>query len=433
MLRDELLEAIREIPAIDAHSHLARDRMTAPDAGALMFYHMLAYCLRSAGLPDEKLWPGKGGLHDRGRPMGEWFQYWPAIENTGFGWVLKSILRDLYEFEEPLRAESFPRLEAAFAAKTAAPDWARQVLAKANVVRVLSSASGVAPLREGEFDGGVRFTYEKAPTGGTSEFVPWKDRLARMGKHFGGEITTVERMREAVAKFYEPADWSDKHALVAWISSEADFRPADDATLDRLLGDAASGKAVEPEGLRLLEAAVIRAICRAIRGRTPTFQICYGVQFVTQEEKSLHPVARAAPEFASSMAHLIGEFPEIHFNMLNGFEADEPVWCAMAQGYRNFSLACFWWETFYPSVMHRALHRRLDMVPTPRLMAFFSDGYSVDYIYGRMSLVRRVLARVLAEKVEDGFYTRAQAVRIAREMLLETPRRIFLPDEAIEA
>ena len=433
MLRDDLLEAIREIPAIDVHSHLARDRMTAPDAGALMFYHMLLYCLRAAGVPDAKLWPGKGRMHGRGRPLAEWFQAWPAIENTAFAWVLKSILRDLYEFDEPVTAESYPRLEAAYAAKAGRPDWARQVLAKANVVRVLSSAHQVAPLREGEFDGGVRFTYESAPTGGTSEFVPWKDRLTGMARHFGREITTAERLREAVAAFYAPVDWSDKHALVAWISSEADFRPVDDATIDQLLGDAAAGKAIEPEGLRLLEAAVVRAICRAIRGRAPAFQICYGVQFVTREENSLHPVARAAPEFASSLAHLVGEFPDIHFNMLNGFEADEPVWCAMAQGYRNFSLACFWWETFYPSVMHRALDRRLDMVPTPRLMAFFSDGYSVDYIYGRMSLVRRVLARVLAEKVEDGWYTKAHALGIAREILLETPRRIFLPDEAIDA
>jgi hypothetical protein len=365
--------------------------------------------------------------------MDEWFRGWPAIENTGFAWVLKSILRDLYGFEEPLSRESFGRLEAAFAAKTAQPDWPRQVLAKGRVVRVLTSQFEQPALAPGQFDGGVRFTFERAPTGGTSEFWPWRDRLTNWGRRCGREISSAARLREAVAAFYEPVDWSDKHALVAWISSEADFRPVDDATIDRLLADALAGKALELDGARLLEAAIVRAMCHAVRGKTRVFQICYGVQFVTREPQSVHPIARAAPEFASSLAHLLGEFPDLHFNLLNGYEIDEPILCSLTQGYKNVSLACFWWQTFYPSIMYSALHRRLDMVPAARLMGYFSDGYSVDYVYGRLSLVRRVLATVLADKVGCGIYTQDQAVTVAREILFETPRRIFLPDEEIEA
>jgi hypothetical protein len=132
------------------------------------------------------------------------------------------------------------------------------------------------------------------------------------------------------------------------------------------------------------------------------------------------------------MGHLFGEFQDIHFNILNGYEPDEPVWCAMTQGYANVSLAGFWWETFYPSVMHQAVHRRLDMVPRARLMAFFSDGYCVDWVYGRLRTVQRVLANVMAERIERGFMTREEALAAARDMLFETPRRLFLPDEKID-
>jgi hypothetical protein len=175
---------------------------------------------------------------------------------------------------------------------------------------------------------------------------------------------------------------------------------------------------------------LLRAVCEAIRGQTPIWQICYGTQFVTPGSAA-HPITRAAPQFASSFAHLLGEFPDIHFNILSGCEVDEPVWCSLCLGYGNLSLAGYWWNLFYPSVMRSAWHRRLDMVPTSRLCGFFSDGWCIDWAYARVRMTQRVLAGVLAEKVEQGFYTTEQAVRVAREILFETPRRLFLPADEI--
>jgi hypothetical protein len=430
MLRDELLKAIGELPAIDVHSHLNRDRLAASDPGAILFYHMLMYGLRSSGLAEHKLWPD-GQM--RGRPYEDFLAYWPSVATTGFGWILRTILRDLYEFDEPLTAESLPRLQAALETRVARPAWPKEVFDRARVVRALTSATGVSPLAPGQYDGGLRFTVEKAPTGGIHEAWTWRDRLRDLSKHLGRDVTDLAGLEEAVAAFYGLLDWTGNRALVAWISSEIDFRPATTATINALVADALAGKELDLQAVRLLEAAYVRAVCRAIRGRTRVFQICYGVQFLPPRVAAARPVGRAAPEFASSMGHLFGEFQDIHFNILNGYEPDEPVWCAMTQGYANVSLAGFWWETFYPSVMHQAVHRRLDMVPRARLMAFFSDGYCVDWVYGRLRTVQRVLANVMAERIERGFMTREEALAAARDMLFETPRRLFLPDEKIDA
>jgi hypothetical protein len=432
MLRDELLKAIGDLPAIDVHSHLNRDRLAASDPGAILFYHMLMYGLRSSGLAEDQLWPD-GQMHGRGRPYEDFLAYWPSVATTGFGWILRTILRDLYEFDEPLTAESLPRLQAALEARVARPAWPKEVFDRARVVRALTSATGVSPLAPGQYDGGLRFTVEKAPTGGIHEAWTWRDRLQNLSKHLGRDVTDLAGLEEAVAAFYGRLDWTGNHALVAWISSEIDFRPATTATINALVADALAGKELDLQAVRLLEAAYVRAVCRAIRGRTRVFQICYGVQFLPPRVAAARPVGRAAPEFASSMGHLFGEFQDIHFNILNGYEPDEPVWCAMTQGYANVSLAGFWWQTFYPSVMHQAVHRRLDMVPRARLMAFFSDGYCVDWVYGRLRTVQRVLANVMAERIERGFMTREEALAAARDMLFETPRRLFLPDEKIDA
>jgi glucuronate isomerase len=432
MLRDELFGEIAGMPAIDVHSHLARDGMAAETLDSLMFYHMLMYPLRAAGFPEEKLWRRRGGKRsDVGRSREDWVKYFPAIAQTNFGRIARMIFRDLYGWDEPVTLESLQRLEEAFQAKVSQPDWPRQVLQKANVVRVCSSQLNVAPLTEGEYDGGIRFTIEQAPASGNRETKPWEGRFASLEKLIGRPVASRDDLYEAVRAYYDRLDWEGKDVLVAWISSQVDFRPVAREVIDGLLRDVASGKEPSVAEGRLLEAALTRAICEANRERIRIFQICYGVQFIS--DGASHSVCRAGPEFASSMGVLFGEFPDIHFNILNGFEPDEPVWCSMCVAYNNVSLSSYWWMTFYPSVMHNAWARRLDIVPLTNLCAFLSDGWCVDYIYGRLMVTKRVLANVLAEKIERDKWTADEALAAAREILFETPRRLFLPNERIDA
>src|SRR5450759_4094067 len=140
MVRNDLLAAIGEIPVIDVHSHLRRDGMAAGTLDKVIFYHMLLYPLRSAGADEKKLWAENGNFHSFVCPRDEWLKYWPSVQNTGFGWILKSILRDLYDWDEPITAASLPQLEEQFNARIAQSDWAEQVLRKGKIARVMSSS-----------------------------------------------------------------------------------------------------------------------------------------------------------------------------------------------------------------------------------------------------------------------------------------------------
>jgi len=428
MLSDDLFSEICRIPAIDVHSHLRRNQMAATGVGKLLFYHMLVYPLRAAGGLDDAHWPSKqlhGDSPDTELLYDAWMRSWPLLSNTGFAWILQTILRDLYEFDEPVTPESLPRLRAAFDRNANQPDWPRQVLTRGHIVAILSSYHDVPPLAPGEYDGGIRFTLETAPTVGTHEAFPWRQRLERLGRRAGIEIATLGQLARATQEFFDKTDWAGKNVLVNWIGSEADFRTVDASVIDRLLADCLRGMEPAPDGARLLEGAVVRCTLEAVRRRIKVYQLVYGTQFPTAENAP-HPVQKAWHGFAASISHLAAEFPEIHFNILNGYEPDEPVLCSLCLAYANVSLGSFWWQTFYPSVMHAAWHRRLDMVPVSRLCGFFSDGYSVDYIYGRLRLSQRVLANVLAERIDRGFGTRQQALEIARHVMLETPRKLLM-------
>ena len=71
------------------------------------------------------------------------------------------------------------------------------------------------------------------------------------------------------------------------------------------------------------------------------------------------------------------------------------------------------------------MSERLDMVPVNKLVGFFSDAYCVEWAYGKARMVQRQMARVLAEKIEQGQYTRDDALSIAQTILYETPQKLL--------
>jgi hypothetical protein len=71
------------------------------------------------------------------------------------------------------------------------------------------------------------------------------------------------------------------------------------------------------------------------------------------------------------------------------------------------------------------MDERLDMLPVNKQIGFLSDAYCVEWAYAKSVIVRRQLAQVLALKVDQGQYTRADAVGIARAILHDTPRDLL--------
>ncbi|MBD3314237.1 MAG: hypothetical protein GF344_00490 [Chitinivibrionales bacterium] len=427
MLSQEIYEALQQIPVVDIHSHLSPTTMAASDPGKILFYHMLRYPMRAAGVPEERLWRPDGD------PKGDQVSYdclidaWPAISSTSFGWALTTILRDLYGFNEPLSRESLARFEERFKEHTGNPNWGTSVLNRAGIADILTNKTAEntagaltdAPPR-------VHNALVRGFYGGTREYNSICLHLEQVKKQLGAEITSYQALKEAVNRYYEGYNWQGRHALIARVCSLADFTPCESGVIDHALASVHRGESIDEHQHSLLDAAFIRCICEAARDNTGVLQLVYGTQYLTPNYP--HPVQRAGATFASTLGHLVGEFPDLHFVILNGYEPDEPLLCSLCLGYGNVSLGGFWWQTFYPSVTHAAWHRRLDMVPTSRLMGFFSDAHCVDWIYARIRMAQRVLSQVLAERIERKFYSFDQAIDVARAIMNGTPKRLLLEE-----
>ena len=64
-------------------------------------------------------------------------------------------------------------------------------------------------------------------------------------------------------------------------------------------------------------------------------------------------------------------------------------------------------------------------MPGTKILAFGGDCVSVEMTYAHARMARRVVARVLAEKVEDSYMSEAEALELARKMLHDNPARLY--------
>ncbi len=426
MKSDALYEEISQLPVIDVHSHLHPQQLEAEHLHDVVYYHMLRYPLRAAGVPEGEIWARGRERESRDfNPFAEQEGLMDALATQNFGRTLRQILAELYDFTEWLTPESYPRLKERFDARVQQPGWGREVLKRLNVERVMYGSRQPEPPALGDNADIIGLGIETGFQCGTHEYRSWTDRLQQINAKFDVDIRTVDDITALTTDFFSEYDWQDREIYIAWISDDADFRPVADAVVNGIISRARDGAALTPDEGRLLEAAFTRATCAALQDKIRIFQVVYGIQFLTPGP-ALHPITRTAPCFAATLGRLAGEFPGIHFNILNGCEADEQTLGSLCNAYANISLAGVWWNSFFPSIMHAAWHRRLDIVPLTRLCAFFSDGYCVDWIYGRIRTTQRVLANVLAERIEWGMCRPEDAVKIAKAIFYDTPKRLFI-------
>ena len=65
------------------------------------------------------------------------------------------------------------------------------------------------------------------------------------------------------------------------------------------------------------------------------------------------------------------------------------------------------------------------MLPANKQVGFFSDAYCVEWTYAKAVIVRKQLARVLAEKVGQGQYSVSEALEVARATLFDSPQMLL--------
>jgi hypothetical protein len=435
-LARDLEAALAEIPVLDVHTHLVGGKLGARGLHDVLLYHMVVSDLYAAGCPSGARltqypdWPTEREAQDR---IVEALPYLWHITNTSSFWGARLILTDLYDWREPVTADNWRRLDARIRERADDRAFHHGILDRLNIRR---TGTEIARRGNGADDERLQYALEWAffTRCQWGEFDTALYELERCwGKTpespspiGGGQrpatertIRSLEDVHAAVDHYVSSIPFRQIVSTATHLSTDIDYRPVnDDEMAAALTRRAAAGPAERDAYASYVNEAFLTALEE--HGDDIVFQFSFGAEPLPYETGS-----RLSQRTVAQLAEMIGAHPRLRFQcFLSSRHANQSL-CTLARELPNFSLAGYWWHNFFPDVIRQVISERLDMLPANKQIGFFSDAYCVEWTYAKAILVRKQLAHVLALKIEQGQYTRDDALAVARAVLYESPQTLL--------
>jgi hypothetical protein len=432
----ELEAALGELPVLDVHTHLVGGRLGARGLHDVLLYHMVISDLYAAGCPSGARltafpnWPSQREAHAR---LQEAIPFLPRIRNTSSWWGARLILADLYDFHEPVTAGNWRRLDAQIRERADERGWHHAILDRLNIQR---TGTEIARRGKGEDDARLQYALEW----GFFTRCQWGEfdtALYELERCWGRKpdspspigagarpataraIRSLSDVHAAVKHYVRAIPYARVLATATHLSTDINFGDVSEAEMVHAL----SRRAQAGPGERDIYASYVNELFLTELERHAeriVFQFSFGAEPLPFETGS-----RLAQRTIAQVGEMAARHPRLRFQCFLASRHANQSLCTLARELPNFSLAGYWWHNFFPDVIRQVMAERLDMVPAGKQVGFFSDAYCVEWTYAKAILVRKQMARVLAEKITQGQYSRDDALAIARTVLFESPQQLL--------
>ena len=436
-LQQRILAEVERIPIVDTHEHTMPESERTDYAldFSLLFAHYSSSDLVSAGMSPRMMeavrlpmYRYRMLLNSRtklGRPVPKperedlsleerWRAmepYWEAIRNTAYARAVLIAAKDLFNVDD-LNCHTYERLSQAIA-DTHRPGWYRHVLADLAGIEV-----GIIDIQTTDVD---RELF--APSMRLDHYIAIGSRSDLDGLEEESEVAIhslddlVEALQATVLRYVSNGAVAVKSALAyrRTLSYEKVTRGEAEVVFNRLaqhLGEGPSWAEAKP----LQDYMMHQVIRAAIQANLP-IQVHTGLH---EGNESIITNSQA-----TKLVNLFIEYREARFDLFHGGYPYTSEFATLAKNFPNVYPDLCWVHLISPEIGRRQLHELIETVPGNKILAFGGDCVSVEISYAHARMARRVVARVMAEKVEDGYMSETEALALARRMLHDNPARLF--------
>ncbi|MFA5393736.1 MAG: hypothetical protein WC081_04610 [Candidatus Ratteibacteria bacterium] len=423
-LYSRLLTEIENTPVIDIHTHV---KPGSPQAGSLYemaAYHFVTADLDCAGMPEEPV--TKNSLTDY-RRLEKMVPYFKYCRNTGTFQCLKAILEDLYGIEDPLGKnweKSFEAVENSSRDK----DWANKILKEnCNIKHIVVDYAETVknPVLDPAFSS---FTLER---GALSFRADTFDQITE----FAGEkyIGSAAELREIVRKYINKKVPVCVKSVTTGLEAGFSFPEIHESEIDSFLMKTRSNeismevwwgnnRSANLQNRFKLQSFIFHEAMKIYQERNIKVVLSVGARAMHFNNKSF---TCHTTDDAQRLAEIAFRYKRVQFFVANCSRALAQELTILSKVLPNLCLAGYWWHGMYPEYVGQALAEKLDVISYNKILGFFSDAYMAEWVYGKLSLVRKETARILADKVLRGYYTEELAQDIIKKMFYENPRELY--------
>lgn len=418
---DRIRAGIEEIPVIDIHTHLGTGGMwQARSLADILFYYWLGTELRNAGCPEEICAP-KGESARESDPRERVRQavpYCERIRNTSNYWAFSGLMRDLYGIKGGLTEENWEKAFDAVAEKAADLFWETEVLRRARIEKAAVERACVPR------DASPYFNYAYAePIYGVGLGDP-KATEKMLGRKAESRVALDSALRNTIRRF---ARKDAVRAFHVWLPASWRYTRIEEREIDRLLHFWMNGETISGYEQNCLASFSADICAREAADHNIVVQLFHGS---TAYGRGMQ-VGTWHQEFLRTVINHTGSNGKTEFDLYLATRNASHEATSMARMHTNLMISGAWWHGFTPTTLREFFRDRLEMLPMTRWNAFYSDGYCVEWCYGKLLLTKNMLAVALTQLEEEGLLDDSDVGAIARAVLYENPKREYL-DRAVQ-
>jgi hypothetical protein len=415
-LTDEFLASVVEpLPVVDVHTHINGQDPAAHDIGEIIFYHYIVSDLGASGVSRATMDAAKS-VEEK---IDLFLESYRRLSNTITYWCLRRVL-ELHGIpaDAELTREALLEANEKVQATHEDPAWPARALGERNHVRQTALTLNVTE-EVPEFDAKIFFgTLRLDDLIGNVTAGTLGQFSALTGKAIDNLSSFEEVARDVVASFAKGGG----RALSLGLPPEEDFVSANRADAGKIFDRVLKGKTLGLPERETLHSCLLEFFAGLGSDARIPMQLLLGVRRPLPGNAA---VVAVAPGLVSRYAALFHTFPGLDFDIFLVSAAHSQEAISTVKSYPNLSLTGFWWYAFSPPYIRSMLTERLMALPAVKLHAFFSDAYNVEWSAGKLALLRRELARVLAELMVSHYLSESQASDVARALLLENATRLY--------
>lgn len=413
-LTREILSEIERIPTVDAHEHLPTEEsyIEKPADFYSLFEHYCRGDLVASGARDQDL----AHWADRSKPApGRWNAFAPylaRIRTGGYARAALLVVRDLLGIAD-LTADTYEEVGRALT-ELRRPGLYDEVLRRrCNLVACIQCWHLGEP--------GPDYFYHLAPS---PELVDLGSRAAldKLAARCDTPVHTLEDALRCMTKVVDA--WRANPKVVGIKSAHAygrsiAFQKVERSTAERLFNDLLrlEGHSLSPsQVIPLQDFLMFELVARAD---------AVGLPMVFHTGLQAGNYGRIANTNPLHLQPILEEFPRARFDLFHAGMPFTREIGVLAKYFPGVHLNMAWTHIINPAMARTALEEWLDMVPCSKICGFGGDYAIVEKVYGHLVLARQNIARVLAGKVVEGAFSRAEASDVARRLMRDNAAEFY--------
>lgn len=408
---------ISGMPVIDPHTHLQHKTPSAQFIGNIFSYHYIRMELSTVGMDVQKLMNESIPPDDR---MKNALPYIPKISNTTTWWGFMTICKAFGFEDDTIDEGNFQDLCDIAKETMQSEGWYKKALHNINIKK-----SFLTNLPDEDLSGCDRDSF--IPSLRTDEWVldiqekATKEKLESLTKT---SIMNIYDLKSAIGKVADKFV-NMKSASMA-ISLPPNFLvfPVADDDAEILYNKVLIGKRLADDELTRLQSYMIYSLFEVCNDLSLPFQIMLGVDRKIHRRLEWDGFSTDL-NMVKTFRDALNRFPKVKFvfSILNSILNHELA--IYSKTFANCYFAGHWWYTFYPALIKNAILERLQAVPYPKLIGWYSDSYYVEWTIAKIKLYIKSLSNALAELVADGYINEDMALKVAKAMIYDNSIEIF--------